>query len=61
MNYNEALNALNLTNLSDRRAHLCQFYIDRLPLHRFPYSLLKGDSKFTCYLFALKIMTSALT
>ena len=38
MNYNEALNALNLTTLSDRRAHLCQVYIDRLrnenrPLH----------------------------
>ena len=30
MNYNEALNALNLTSLSDRRAHLCQVYIDRL-------------------------------
>ena len=29
MNY-EALNALNLTTLSDRRAHLCQVYIDRL-------------------------------
>ena len=38
MSYNEALNALNLTTLSDRRAHLCQVYIDRLrnenhPLH----------------------------
>ena len=38
MNYNEALNALNLTTLSDRRAHLCQVYINRLrnenhPLH----------------------------
>ena len=37
MNY-EALNALNLTTLSDRCAHLCQVYIDRLwnanhPLH----------------------------
>ena len=38
MSYNEALNALNLTALSDRQAHLCQVYIDRLlnenhPLH----------------------------
>ena len=38
MNYNEALNSLNLTTLSERRAHLCQVYIDRLrnenhPLH----------------------------
>ena len=38
MSYNEALNALNLTTLSDSRAHLCQVYIDRLrnenhPLH----------------------------
>ena len=38
MNYNEALNALNLKTLSDRRVHLCQVYIDRLrnenhPLH----------------------------
>ena len=38
MNYNEALNALNLTTLCERRAHLCQVYIDRLrnkshPLH----------------------------
>ena len=36
--HSEALNALNLTALSDRRAHLCQVYIDRLlnenhPLH----------------------------
>ena len=29
MSYNEALNALNLTTLSDGRAHLCQVYIDR--------------------------------
>ena len=38
MSYNEALNALNLTVLSDSRAHLCQVYIARLrnenhPLH----------------------------
>ena len=39
MNYNEALNALNLTTQCERRAHdLCQVYIDRLrnenhPLH----------------------------
>ena len=38
MNYNEALNALNLTALCERHAHLCQVYIDRLqnenhPLH----------------------------
>ena len=38
MSYNEALNALNLTTLSDSRVHLCQVYIDRLrnenhPLH----------------------------
>ena len=38
MNYNEALNTLNLTTLCERRAHLCQVYIDRLrnkshPLH----------------------------
>jgi len=38
MNYNEALNALNLTTQWERRAHLCQVYIDRLwdenhPLH----------------------------
>ena len=38
MNYNEALNTLNLKTLSDRRAHLCQVYIDRIrnenhPLH----------------------------
>ena len=38
MNYNEALNALNLTTLSNRRVHLCQVCIDRLrnenhPLH----------------------------
>ena len=38
MNYSEALNALNLTTLSWRCAHLCQVYIDRLrnenhPLH----------------------------
>lgn len=30
MNYNEALISLNLTTLSERRAHLCQVYIDRL-------------------------------
>ena len=38
MNYNEALIALNLTTLRERRTHLCQVYIDRLrnenhPLH----------------------------
>ena len=38
MNNKEALNALNLTTVSDRRAHLCQVYVDRLrnenhPLH----------------------------
>ena len=38
MNYYEALNALNLTTLCEKRAHLCQVYIDRLrnanhPLH----------------------------
>ena len=38
MNYNEAVNALNLTTLCERRANLCQVYIDRLrnenhPLH----------------------------
>ena len=38
MNFNEALNALNLTTLCERRAHLCQVYINRLrnennPLH----------------------------
>ena len=32
-----------------------------VPLHRLAYSLFKGDSKFTFYLFSLKITTSALT
>ena len=36
MNYKETLNALNLTTLSDRRAHLCQVYIDRLQNENHP-------------------------
>ena len=62
MNYNEALNAINLTTLCERRAHLCQVYIDRLrnenhPLHLlFPkweefvhnYNLRSGVSCITC-------------
>ena len=40
MNYNEALNALNLTTLCERRAHLCQVYIDRLRNESHPLHLL---------------------
>ena len=40
MNYNEALNALNLTTLCERRAHLCQVYIDRLRNENHPLHLL---------------------
>ena len=62
MNYNEALIALNLTTLSERRAHLCQVYIDRLrnenhPLHLIlpkreefvhNYNLRSGISRIKC-------------
>ena len=62
MNHNEALNALNLTTLCERRAHLCQVYIDRLrnenhPLHLLlpkweefvhNYNLRSGVSCITC-------------
>ena len=40
MTYNEALNALNLTTLCERRAHLCQVYIDRLRNENHPLHLL---------------------
>ena len=40
MNYNEALNALNLTTLCERGTHLCQVYIDRLRHENHPLHLL---------------------
>ena len=40
MNYNEALNALNLTTLCERSAHLYQVYINRLRNENYPLHLL---------------------
>ena len=55
MNDNEALNALNLTTLSDRRAHLCQVYIDRLRNENHPLHLCSPNRRRLCIIIILDL------
>jgi len=58
MNY-EALKALNLTTLSNRRAHLCQVYIDRLRNKNHPLHFMLPNRRRLCIIIMLDLALAA--
>ena len=61
MNYNVALNALNLTTLCERRAHLCQVYIDRLQNENHPLHLVLPKWEEFKHNYSLRSSVSSIT